>query len=116
MEPGYLQMAHVAPDMTGGEARRRHVGLVFDALAAGSVPLDQIGQGPRGQDPLSWKIFDYMCEKSSRIRDLEFRGYAAASAQASWMVWISPGVGSRGTPGLNWAAISTRRSLTIMSR
>jgi AcrR family transcriptional regulator len=31
---GYLQMAHVAPDMTGGEARRRHVELVFDALAA----------------------------------------------------------------------------------
>jgi AcrR family transcriptional regulator len=34
MYVGNLQMAHVAPDMTGGEARRRHVELVFDALAA----------------------------------------------------------------------------------
>jgi hypothetical protein len=25
-----------------------------------------------GQDPLPWKIFDHMCEKSSTIRDLVF--------------------------------------------
>jgi AcrR family transcriptional regulator len=35
---GYLQMTHVAPDMIGGDARRRHVELVFDALAAGELP------------------------------------------------------------------------------
>jgi hypothetical protein len=27
-----------------------------------------------GHDPLSWKIFDHMCEKSSRIRDHAFAG------------------------------------------
>jgi AcrR family transcriptional regulator len=35
---GYLQMTHVAPDMIGSDARRRHVELVFDALAAGDLP------------------------------------------------------------------------------
>jgi AcrR family transcriptional regulator len=35
---GYLQMTHVAPDLIGGDARRRHVELVFDALAAGELP------------------------------------------------------------------------------
>jgi AcrR family transcriptional regulator len=34
---GYLQMTHAAPDLTNGEARRRHVELLFDALAAGEL-------------------------------------------------------------------------------
>src|SRR5262249_61087793 len=53
------------------------------------------------------------------VRDhgsLDFRGYAAASAQARWMAWISSGAGGRGTPGLNCAAMRTRRSWAIMSR
>jgi AcrR family transcriptional regulator len=35
---GHLQMTHVAPHMISGDARRRHVELVFDALAAGDLP------------------------------------------------------------------------------
>src|SRR5262249_6773809 len=53
------------------------------------------------------------------VRDhgsLDFRGYAAASAQARWMAWISSGAGGRGTPGLNCAAMRTRRSWAVMSR
>jgi AcrR family transcriptional regulator len=32
---GHLQMTHVAPQVTSGDAQRRRVELVFDALAAG---------------------------------------------------------------------------------
>jgi AcrR family transcriptional regulator len=35
---GYLQTAHVAPHLISGDARRRQVELVFDALAAGDRP------------------------------------------------------------------------------
>jgi AcrR family transcriptional regulator len=35
---GYLQMAHVAPEVIGGDARRRQVELTFAALAAGELP------------------------------------------------------------------------------
>jgi AcrR family transcriptional regulator len=31
---GYLQMAHVAPDVTGDDARRRHVSLILATLVA----------------------------------------------------------------------------------
>jgi AcrR family transcriptional regulator len=37
MYVGYLQMTHVAPQMINGDARRRRVELVFDALAAGEL-------------------------------------------------------------------------------
>jgi AcrR family transcriptional regulator len=35
---GYLQMAHVAPQVITEDARRRQAELVFDALAAGALP------------------------------------------------------------------------------
>jgi AcrR family transcriptional regulator len=35
---GYLQMAHVAPEVIGADARRRQVELTFAALAAGELP------------------------------------------------------------------------------
>jgi hypothetical protein len=36
---GYLQMAHVAPEVIGGDARRRQqVELTFAALAAAELP------------------------------------------------------------------------------
>ncbi len=35
---GYLQMAHVAPQVITEDARRRRVELIFDALAAGAPP------------------------------------------------------------------------------
>jgi len=41
---GYLQMTHVAPDMISGDARRRHVELVFDALTAGELPAAVVGK------------------------------------------------------------------------
>jgi AcrR family transcriptional regulator len=34
---GHLQMTHVAPQMINGDAQRRRVELVFDALAAGEL-------------------------------------------------------------------------------
>ena len=35
---GYLQMAHVAPDVITDGARQRHLNLVFDTLIAGKAP------------------------------------------------------------------------------
>ena len=35
---GYLQMAHVTPQLISEGARRRHLELVFDAFAAGELP------------------------------------------------------------------------------
>lgn len=35
---GYLQIAHMAPDATNQDARRRHVELVFDSLIAPEPP------------------------------------------------------------------------------
>jgi AcrR family transcriptional regulator len=35
---GYLQMAHVTPQLINEGARRRHLKLVFDAFAAGELP------------------------------------------------------------------------------
>jgi AcrR family transcriptional regulator len=35
---GYLQMAHVTPQLISHDARRRHLELVFDAFAAGELP------------------------------------------------------------------------------
>ncbi len=50
---GYLQMTHVAPHMTSGDARRRHVELVFDALAAGELPATSVaGQRPSDSSPV----------------------------------------------------------------
>src|SRR5215469_5663798 len=46
---------------------------------------------------------------------LDFRGYAAASSQASRMAWSSARVGWSGRDGLNLAAMMTRRSLAVMS-
>jgi AcrR family transcriptional regulator len=46
---GYLQMAHVVPLVVSGDARRRHVELVFDALAAGDLPSTSVaGTHPPG--------------------------------------------------------------------
>lgn len=46
---------------------------------------------------------------------LVFRSHVPRSAQAMRMVWICSGVGSAGWSTRNWAAMRTRRSLTIMS-
>jgi AcrR family transcriptional regulator len=35
---GYLQMAHVTPQLISEDSRRRHLELVFDAFAAGELP------------------------------------------------------------------------------
>jgi AcrR family transcriptional regulator len=48
---GYLQMAHVAPDVITGGARQRHLNLVFDTLIAGQVPA-KTGR-MRARDPSS---------------------------------------------------------------
>ena len=34
---GHLQMTHVAPQVINGDAQRRRVDLVFEALAAGEL-------------------------------------------------------------------------------
>lgn len=40
---GYLQMAHIAPNTVGNDARQRHVELVFDSLiGAVDVPADAL--------------------------------------------------------------------------
>ncbi len=38
---GYLQMAHVTPQLISDGARRRHLELVFDVFAAGELPASQ---------------------------------------------------------------------------
>jgi AcrR family transcriptional regulator len=50
---GYLQMTHLAPHMTNGDARRRQVELVFDALATGDLPATPAaGKHPSGSSPV----------------------------------------------------------------
>jgi len=46
---GYLQMAHVAPDVTSVDARQRHVRLILATLVAGPSQRDRITppSGPR---------------------------------------------------------------------
>jgi hypothetical protein len=34
---GYLQMAHVTPQLISEDSRRRHLELVFDAFATGEL-------------------------------------------------------------------------------
>src|SRR4029453_15086971 len=46
---------------------------------------------------------------------LDFRGYAAADAQARWTALICSGVASPGRSGRNRAAMMVRRSLASMS-
>jgi putative DNA methylase len=46
---------------------------------------------------------------------LDFRGYAAADAQARWTALICSGVALPGRSGRNWAAMMVRRSLASMS-
>ena len=55
-----------------------------------------------------------MFDKLGGVDSLGFRGYAAAWVQASRTARISSWVGWSGTSGRYWAAIRTRRSLTIM--
>jgi AcrR family transcriptional regulator len=40
---GYLQMAHVAPDVAGEDARQRHVRLILGTLVAGRLPAVPAG-------------------------------------------------------------------------
>jgi AcrR family transcriptional regulator len=42
---GYLQMAHVAPDVVGDDTRQRHVHLILGTLVAGRLPAVQNGPG-----------------------------------------------------------------------
>jgi hypothetical protein len=60
---GYIR---IYPDISGDA---RWMPVFRPGLAQGSAPLDQIGQCPPGQDPLSWKIFDHTCEQYSTIKD-----------------------------------------------
>jgi AcrR family transcriptional regulator len=48
---GYLQMAHVAPDVLTGGARQRYLNLVFDTLIAGKAPAKAARM--RARDPSS---------------------------------------------------------------
>jgi AcrR family transcriptional regulator len=42
---GYLQMAHVAPEVVGDDTRQRHVHLILGTLVAGPLPAVQTGPG-----------------------------------------------------------------------
>ena len=42
---GYLQMAHVAPEVVGDDTRQRHVHLILGTLVAGRLPVGQTGPG-----------------------------------------------------------------------
>ena len=42
---GYLQMAHVAPEVVGDDTRQRHVHLILGTLVAGRLPVVQTGPG-----------------------------------------------------------------------
>ncbi len=42
---GYLQMAHVAPDVVGDDTSQRHVHLILGTLVAGRLPVVQTGPG-----------------------------------------------------------------------
>ena len=42
---GYLQMAHVAPEVVGDDTRQRHVHLILGTLVAGRLPAEQTGPG-----------------------------------------------------------------------
>ena len=42
---GYLQMAHVAPEVVGDDTRQRHVHLILGTLVAGRLPAVQTGPG-----------------------------------------------------------------------
>jgi hypothetical protein len=44
---GYLQMAHVAPNVTGDDARQRHVHLILGTLV-GRLQAAQAGTGSDG--------------------------------------------------------------------
>jgi len=48
---GYLQMAHVAPDVAGDDARQRHVRLILGTLVPGSLKDDRGGPATPAQRP-----------------------------------------------------------------
>jgi len=75
---GYLQMTHVAPHVISGDARLRHVELVFDALAAGEPPATSVvGKHPSDSSPVPPRGSRHQTE--ARQSDLDRTAYTPST-------------------------------------